>query len=90
MKNWEIERIWHILRGTELWLNAIEQPKGIYKTQRWVVENYEKCDMSKYKISKIYNENGKYFVACKDGKIYLSVKLSVKTLIKNIIKGLIK
>ena len=31
---WEIKRIWHILRGTELWLNAVEQPKGFYKGQR--------------------------------------------------------
>ena len=89
-KNWNIERIWHILRGTELWLNAIEQPKGIYKGQRWIVEDYEKCNMKGYVPSKIYKENGKYFVACRDGKIYLSIKFSLKTLIKSIIKGMIK
>lgn len=87
---WEIERIWHILRGTELWLNAIEQPKGIYKGQRWIVKDYEKCDMKDYVPSKIYKENGKYFVACKDGKIYLSIKFEVKTMIKNVINQLIR
>ena len=89
-KNWNIERIWHILRGTELWLNAIEQPKGIYKGQRWIVENYKKCDMLKYKVSKVYKENGKYFVACKDGKIYLSIKFNFKIFFKNLILKIIR
>ena len=88
--NWKIERIWHVLRGTELWLNAIEQPKGIYKGQRWIIANYEKCNISNYSISNVYKENGKYFVACKDGKIYLDVKFNLKNFFKNIIKGIIK
>lgn len=85
-QNWKIERIWHLLRGTELWLNAVEQPKGLHKGQRWLVEDFEKCDVSSYEVSKIYKENNKYFVACKDGKIFLSLKLSLKNFVLNIVR----
>ncbi|MFW3344166.1 methionyl-tRNA formyltransferase [Aliarcobacter butzleri] len=83
---WDIKRIWHLLRGTQLWLNAVEQPKGLYKGQRWLVEDFEKCNTSKYQPSKIYKENNKYFIACKDGKIYLSLKFSLKIFVLNMIR----
>jgi len=83
---WEIERIWHLLRGTQLWLNALEQPKGFYKGQRWSIEDFEKCDTNSYVISKIYKENSKYFVVCRAGKIFLSLKFSFKNLVLNIVR----
>ena len=87
-ETWQTERIWHILRGTELWLNAIEQPKGVYKGQRWTIENYEKCELVPHYIpSKIYTENKKKFIATKDGKIYISIHFNMKNLIFYIISG---
>ncbi len=82
--NWEIERIWHLLRGSENWLNATEQPKGIYKGQRWRILNYKKQKMKKMQVSKIYKERSKYFIACKDGKIYLGLKFNLKNILRNI------
>lgn len=84
---WSIERIWHFLRGTELWLNAIDQPIGFYKGQRWSVLDYEITDMKAYIPSKIYKEKGAYFVACRDGKIYIKSKFSLKSLILFIFKA---
>lgn len=74
-QNWKIERIWHLLRGTENWLNTIEQSKGIYKGQGWRILNYKKQKMKKMQVSKIYKEQNKYFIACKDGKIYIDEKV---------------
>jgi len=85
-QNWEIERIWHLLRGTELWLNALDQPKGIYKGQRWTIEEFEKCDINGYEVSKVYKESNKYFVACNDGKIFLNLKFSLKNFVLNILR----
>lgn len=84
--NWNIERIWHLLRGTELWLNAFEQPSGFFKGQRWVVNEYEKCNIDGYEVSKVYKEKGKYFVICKEGKIYLTIKFGIKKFILNLFK----
>ncbi len=39
---WPIERIWHLLRGTESWLDAISSPSGVFSGQRWQVLEYEK------------------------------------------------
>lgn len=80
-QNWKIERIWHLLRGTELWLNALEKPSGIYRDQRWIIEDFEKCCTKNYEVSKIHKENNTHFVACKDGKIYLSLKFSLKNFV---------
>ncbi len=85
-EDWRIERIWHLLRGTELWFNALEQPGGAYRGQRWTVENFEKCDVSSYEVSKIYKANNKYFVACRDGKIFLSLKFSLKKFVLNVVR----
>lgn len=85
-QNWEIERIWHLLRGTELWFNALEQPKGIYKGQRWTIEEFDKCDTNEYQISKIYKENGVNFIACKDGKIFLNLEFSLKNFVLNLVR----
>jgi len=85
-KNWKIERIWHLLRGTELWLNSIPSPRGIYRGQRWSVEQFEKCDTSRYKVSQLYKEDGQNFVVCNDGKIYLDLNFSFKKFILNIVR----
>jgi len=84
-ENWKIERIWHLLRGTELWLNALEQPNGIYKGQRWIVEDFEKSNFSNYKVSKIYKEKGRYFVVCRDGRIFLNLKFGFKNFVLNFV-----
>ena len=86
-QSWPIERIWHVLRGTELWLNALPQPKGLWKGQRWVIEGYEKQPTQTTKPGKVGKQNGRYHVACKDGRIYLTRKFSVKNLIVRLLKS---
>jgi methionyl-tRNA formyltransferase len=82
--NWPIERIWHILRGTESWLNVLEQPSGIYKGHRWIIDNFEKSeDNNNYTSGSIYKEHGKIFIACPGGRIYISVKFNVIYFLKN-------
>lgn len=83
--NWHIRRIWHLLRGTELWLNAFEQPSGFNKGQRWVVEEFEECNTKDYIVSKVYKEKGKYFVVCREGKIFLTIDFGIKKFALNIL-----
>ena len=85
-KHWGVKRIWHILRGTEMWLNALEQPLGKYKGVRWMILDFKNCDTSKYEISKIYKYNGKHFVVCIDGVVFLKLKFSLKKYIINLFK----
>jgi methionyl-tRNA formyltransferase len=85
--NWPIERIWHILRGTELWLNVLEQPSGIYKGHRWIIDDFVKSEINEnYVFGSIYNDHRKTFIACPGGIIYMSVKFNMKYFIKNTFK----
>ncbi|NYT64539.1 methionyl-tRNA formyltransferase [Alcaligenaceae bacterium] len=85
-QNWPIERIWHILRGTELWLNAIPQPNGIYHGQRWVVEEFEK-QQNIHKPGKLTKYKGRHVVAMPSGYIYLTRRFSFKNLVISILKN---
>ena len=86
--NWmefDVEKIWHILRGTQMWLEAIEPPKNIFKGNELIIEHYEKCKMSDFTIGKINKEKNQYFVACIDGKIYITFKFNIKKFIMNLL-----
>lgn len=71
--DWQIERIWHLLRGTQDWFNAIQQPVGIFHLGvRWRIGEYIKGDYS-LKAGEVYKNvyNEKFVLACKDGLIIL-------------------
>lgn len=71
--NWAIERVWHVLRGTELWLNAIPQPRDLLHIgTRWKIGEYKKCVHS-LTAGRVYHRKfgERHFVACKDGIITL-------------------
>ena len=80
-KNWSVERVWHFLRGTESWLNALDQPKGIFKGQRWTILEYEKGSFENFMVGKIYKSKNKYFLVCKNGIIHLNTTFSLRNLI---------
>ena len=86
--NWNqfnIERIWHILRGTEMWLQAIKNNEKIYANYCISIGHYEKCEMKNYLIGEINFENGNYFIACRDGKIFISLRFKFLKYLKNVI-----
>lgn len=85
-QEWNGEHIWHILRGTESWLNALDQPTGLLKGQRWIIEEFEKQTSQKRPPATIYKDNGKQYVACKDGRIKISIRFSLKRMILNLLK----
>lgn len=57
-QTWSIEKIWHVLRGTEQWLNAVPPPQGLYRGQRWSVEDYRLEDTSQLRVGRIHRQNG--------------------------------
>ena len=86
-KNWPIERTWHVLRGTELWLNAIPQPKGIYSGQRWIVEEFERC-VHGFTLGIPVKHQGRNAVAVSEGVIYIQRKFNVKNFVVNLLRAL--
>lgn len=84
--DWPIERIWHVMRGTELWLDCIQQPTGLYQGQRWIIGDFAKSDLGRppERIGNVMKDSTGYFVSCRDGKIRLDLKFSVKGLLRSL------
>lgn len=85
-ENWPVERVWHVLRGTELWLNALPQPAGVFRGQRWSIGNYDTCSRDTDIPGKIYRIRGRRYVAASDGRIFLSLDFRIKRMILGFIK----
>lgn len=87
-KNWPIERVWHVLRGTESWLDALPAPQGIYRGTRWIIGEFKKMQLDqKYEIGSIYKIKAKRIVVCHDGIIYIKCKMNLKYLLINLIEN---
>jgi methionyl-tRNA formyltransferase len=78
--NWNGARIWHILRGTESWLDALPQPKGLFRGQRWIIDDFISREVSEKPGS--INKNYPYKVFTKDGYISLRIKFNWKLLVR--------
>lgn len=73
-KEWEIERIWHLLRGTQNWLNVFDFSEIQEKVSKWRILNFSKqAVQSQFKLGKVYKKDNLYFVTCSLGYIYLEI-----------------
>ncbi len=75
---WPIERVWHVLRGTELWLNAIPQPRGVWRGQRWSIEEYEKTNSQQGDLGCIGTYKKRKCIFVRDGVIYIRIHFDWK------------
>jgi methionyl-tRNA formyltransferase len=82
--DWPIERIWHVLRGTEGWLNAIRQPTGLFAGQRWSVREYEKIEISLGVPGQVGKYKSRKCIFLKDGIIYIEIIFDLKKTILKI------
>ena len=80
-EKWPPERIWHLLRGTELWFDALPQPQGLMYGQRWIIGDLVKTQGNFGPVGLIGKFNGYKCVFIPNGLIYLSIKFSIKRLI---------
>jgi methionyl-tRNA formyltransferase len=88
---WQIERVWHVMRGTQLWLNCVSQPIGLYKGQRWLVSDFTKKDTTQINVSigSIFIKNNIRYVKCRDGIIEINIRFSFKKFIIFFLKKLL-
>ncbi len=82
-QNWSIERIWHFLCGTEGFI----YPKGYSTGFSWSIQEIRYQEKQEYEPSKIYKENGQYFLSCSEGKIFLKANFSLKNWILSFLRG---
>jgi len=85
-ENWPIERVWHILRGSESWLNTIAPLPGWKKNFRWVIGQYCREPVSGVPGKFAKDKNG-YYAIHPEGKIRLSVNYDWKRFIRKLCMG---
>lgn len=88
-ENWPIERVWHVLRGTELWLNAITQPSGLMAGQRWSIYEYEKITVPPSGLGNfgaLGEYNGRACIFARDGVIYIGIEFDIKKAVLTILQ----
>lgn len=85
--NWPIERVWHVLRGTESWLNAIPQPDGLFRGHRWSIDEFERTNEAAHLVpGTLTRHNGRSCVVARDGVIYLSRAFSWKRMVLGLLR----
>lgn len=90
--HWPIERVWHVMRGTELWLNCIDQPTGIYSGQRWVVGEFTKTIgvPKNENLGQVRKDSRGFYVQCRDGIVRIHVGFKVYPLLRHMAQKLLK
>lgn len=83
---WPIEHVWHVLRGTELWLNAVPQPGGFFSGQRWSIQEYEKIDVPQGNIGSLGINKNRKCIFARDGVIYVQLDFDIKKSILRILR----
>lgn len=84
---WPIERIWHVLRGTESWLNAVPQPTGLFAGQRWSIQDYRKADITHGKPGNLGTHKNRKCIFTKDGVIYVQIDFDLKKSILRVLQN---
>ncbi len=84
-ENWSTERIWHLLRGTETWFNALPQPRGIMHGQRWEIGRYQIVGRQLGAVGTIKKLNKSCVVITRNGFIELNVRFKIKNLVLKIL-----
>lgn len=76
---WEIERIWHLLRGTQNWFNVFDFYEVQGKVSKWRILHYVKQDVKlKFKKGKVYQRDGFYYLYCGLGLIYMELIMEIE------------
>lgn len=83
--SWPIEHVWHVLRGTELWLKALPLPKGASAFLRWEVGELKKFEVTGKPFGRVLKEEGRYVVYAKGGVIFLKLKLDLRGAVMRIL-----
>lgn len=87
--HWPVEKVWHLLRGTESWLDAVTPPSGLFSGQRWQVLEFEKHDCKENEISQrigdVIKTKSECYIQCLDGKIFLTTTFNLKRFVRFIL-----
>lgn len=88
-ENWPIERVWHVLRGSQQWLDAFPFPPVRFGGMcSWQIEGYEKGKILGGGNGKISKDSKGWYIALPEGKIRLKVNFSPKKFLLGLLRNI--
>lgn len=86
-ENWEVKRVWHFLKGTQLWGIPVELPdRGILRYASWSIgkiSHLENLD-DPSTFGRVVKSGNLWVLKCKGGLIELKYSFGVKKVLKKI------
>lgn len=73
---WDLERVWHVMRGTYPWLDAVPRPCGRWWRGHWKIGAMERsgaCGIP----GRVYRDVNGHYAAHREGKIHLELQTSI-------------
>jgi len=81
-ENWPIERVWHMLKGSQPWLDALPPPSSpLQGLCSWQIQGYEKIRISGGAYGKVFKDSQGWYVALPEGRIRLKVNFRIRALL---------
>lgn len=73
-EEWEISRIWNLLRGTQNWLNVFDFSEIQGKVLKWRILHFKKQEVpASLKLGIVYKGEDEYFIYCRKGIIFMEI-----------------
>lgn len=85
-KFFDVERVWHILRGFINQKPLIVSSSISNFGRIWKILNFMHCDTGNFKKGKIYSMNNRKFLVCSNGIVYFKKSIKLKKILMDSIK----
>ena len=85
-EGWPIDRVWHVMRGTYPWMDAIDYPGGSLAGARWRIGTIDRQPVTD-PPGHLSRDRAGFFVGHREGRIRLRPRLSWRRRLRNLFAG---
>jgi methionyl-tRNA formyltransferase len=85
-EGWPIERVWHVMRGTYPWMDAVDYPGGTLTGARWSIGSIERR-RTEDAPGRIGRDRRGWYVGHREGRIRIRPGISWRRRLRNILAG---
>ena len=85
-KSFDVERVWHILRGFINHKPLIKSSSFSNFGRIWKILNFKSYNTDNFKKGNIYNMNNRKFLVCSNGIVYFKKSIKIKKILMDLMK----
>ena len=85
-EGWPIERVWHVMRGTYPWMDAVDYPGGTLAGARWRIGAIDRRGTTS-RPGLLGRDLRGYYIGHREGRIRVRPRLSWRRRLRNLLAG---